>query len=116
MKRVVILIGSMVLFFVANVQAKSVNVAAKLPSNLKNEITREIAYPQFAEDAQLEGEVWMKVYVTEESTVKIVDLSATQPDLGDYVREEISGMKIKKNDAKVGQVYFLKVDFNLLSK
>ncbi len=114
MKRVVILIGAMVLFFVANVQAKGTKVATKLPSNLKHELAKEIDYPKDAKDAEIEGVVYLKLFVTEDLGVKIVEMNATHPDLGAYVREELADAKIKNNDAPIGQVYLLKIDFSIL--
>ena len=87
--------------------------AAKLPADFKQEIADHLTYPDFATENLIEGEVWMKVTVDEKSTVKIVELSATQPELGTYVKEELSDLTIKDKSFEVGSVYFMKVKFDL---
>lgn len=115
MKRIVFLISGILLVSVLTVSAKRLpSVAAKLPSNLKQEIMNEIDYPNFAQDNLIEGEVWMKVCVSEESKVQIVDISATNPDLGAYVKQEISNIYVANPGCDAGQVYYLKVAFELL--
>lgn len=91
-------------------------VAAKLPSGLKEAIAQKIDYPNFAEENMTEGEVWMKVTVSNDDKVKIVDLSATQPELGEYVKQELSEVYVKNSGVQPGQIYYLKVDFYLIEK
>lgn len=115
MKRVVFLISSLLIVSTLSLSAKKLpTVAAKLPSNLKQEIMDEIDYPDFAQDELIEGEVWMKVCVSEESKVQIIDLSATNQKLGSYVKSELSDLYVDNPGCDAGQVFYLKVDFNLL--
>ncbi len=89
-------------------------VAAKLPTEFKAEVASHIDYPDFAKDNLIEGEVWMKVTLDENKTVQIVDLSATNPELGEYVKEELTDLTIEDSSFPIGNVYFMKVKFDLL--
>lgn len=88
-------------------------VAASLPADFKTEVTKHIDYPSFAKENFVEGEVWMKVTVDEASKVKIVDLSATNPKLGEHVKSELANVTLEKTSMKAGDVYFMKVKFDL---
>lgn len=89
-------------------------VAAKLPADFKTEIAKHLDYPGWAQNTLVEGEVWMRVTLDDNSAVKIVDLSATNPELGDYVKEELSDLTVKSKNFKAGMVYFMKVKFDLI--
>lgn len=109
------------ILFVAGVSAVSAKKlpavkAAPVPSNLKTEITKHINYPEFAEENGIEGDVWMKVTVDLNNQVRVVDLSATNPDLGKYVKEELKDLFVENSGVENGQVYFLKLKFDLLTK
>ncbi len=115
MKKAVFMIIGIVAISLSTVSARSLPaVAAKLPSDLKEAITQEIDYPNFAEENMIEGEVWMRVTVTNDDKVKIVDLSATQPELGEYVEQELSDLYVGNSGVQSGQVYFLKLEFDLI--
>lgn len=116
MKRVVVLMVAITLGLTTAVSAKKLPaVAAKLPADFKQEITKHLDYPDFAKDDMLEGEVWMRITLDENSTVKIVDLSSTEPSLGKYVKNELSNLKIENTSFQAGNVYFMKVKFDLIS-
>ncbi len=117
MKKVVVLLVAIALGLTTAVSSKELpTVAAKLPANLKDVITKNLYYPQDAKLNLLEGDVWMKVCVTDESKVKVIDLSSTNPELGVYVKKELSSLYIDDSGCKAGQVYYLKVKFDLIMK
>ncbi len=117
MKKPLFMIIGIIAISLSTVSAKNLPaVAAKLPSDLKEAITQEIDYPDFADESMTEGEVWMKVTVTKDDKVKIVDLSATQPELGEYVEQELSDLYIPNSGVQSGQLYFLKLEFDLINK
>ena len=117
MKKLGIILAAFLIIGITNVQAKKLpTVAAKLPSHLKEVITDQLTYPDFAEDNYIEGEVWMKVCVTDASVIKIVDISSTNQKLGNYVKKELSSLYVEKPGCKAGQVFYLKVKFDLLEK
>jgi hypothetical protein len=116
MRKVIVVIAVLVLGVVTATQAKkSPAVQAELlPADFKQEITNHIDYPQFADENRIQGDVWMKVTLDENSQVRIVDLSATNQELGKYVRKELKDVKIENTSFKTGEVYFMKIKFELL--
>jgi len=115
MKKILLILVAFTFFCCANIYAKKLpTVAAKLPTELKEVITEQLQYPDFAEDNYIEGVVWMRICVTEASVVKIVDISASNQELGAYVKKELSSLYIEKPGCKKGQVFYLKVKFDLL--
>jgi hypothetical protein len=114
MKAISILSIVMVLFCTTMVNAKTLPApAAKLPVELKSEIMKHLTYPQEAKSQLIEGDVWLKVCVDEESHVKVVDLSSTNPDLGEYVKQELSSLYLENPGCTKGEVFYLKVRFDL---
>ena len=115
MKKLVLVLAGAMMIGVSTLSAKELPaIAEKLPVNLKKEIIDHINYPAFAKNNLIEGEVWIKVSVNENSEMKVVDLSATHPVLGEHVKNELASFSIDNSECKVGQVYFLKVKFDLL--
>lgn len=99
------------------VSAKKVpTVAAKLPTTLKNVIAKSLYYPNDARLDLLEGDVWMKVCVTGESKIKVVAISSTTPELGVYVKKELSSLYVDNPGCNADQVYYLKIKFDLIMK
>lgn len=117
MKKLVLLVAGIMIIAIAQVNAKKLPaVAAKLPVEFKQEIVKNLDYPSFAELNQIEGEVWMRVIVSDNSRLSVVDLSATNQELGNYVRTELTDMLVQNSSMIRGEVYYLKVKFDLLNK
>ncbi len=116
MKNLALLIVAVV-FGVATVSATNppVSNAALLPADFKTEVSKHIDYPNNATETGIEGEVWMKVTLDENSEVQIVDLSATNPELGEHVKNQLENVSIKNTSFVAGNVYFMKVKFDLLN-
>lgn len=116
MKKLVFLITGLLIASATTLSAKKLpTVAAKLPANFKQEIIKKIDYPDFARHNMIEGEVWMKVTVDENQQVKLVDVSSTNAELGEHVKKQLANAKVE--NAKLnGQVYYLKVKFDLIKK
>ena len=105
---------SVFVFAVTTVNAKGISgVATALPEDFKQEIVKFIDYPKTAQKAYVEGEVWMKVTLDKNSNVQIVDLSATAPELGDHVKNQLKDVKIENTSLFAGNVYLMKVKFDL---
>ncbi|MDA3892941.1 MAG: hypothetical protein PF517_14870 [Salinivirgaceae bacterium] len=116
MKKAIVLLVAVTLGLTTAVSAKKLPAAAaSLPADFKQEITKHIDYPNFAKENFVEGEVWMKVTLDENSTVKIVDLSSTNPELGEHVKKELSDLTLENTSMKVGSIYFMKVKFDLVN-
>lgn len=93
---------------------KTVKVATPVPLGLKQAVIDKLAYPKHAQRRNLEGQVYMRLCMCTDNTVKVIGLSATNQYLGDYVKKELSNMYVEKPGCKSGQVYLLKVNFDLL--
>lgn len=89
--------------------------AAKLPTDFKAEISKHINYPSFAQKDLIEGVVTMRLTLDDSSHVKIVELDATNLGLGNHVRNELAGLEIKNTSFEPGNIYYMKVRFNLIS-
>ncbi len=116
MKKLVLIVVVLVFGLTTMVGAKNLPaVAAKLPIILKEVITENLDYPKDAINEYLQGDVWMKICVTEESKIKVIDISSTNQALGVYVKKELSSLYVDNPGCKAGQIYYLKVKFDLLS-
>jgi len=114
---VVVLIVALILGLTTIASAKKLpTVAEKLPANLKELIAENLDYPNQAKADLMEGDVWMKICVSNQSTIKVVDISSTNPELGVYVKNELSSIYVENPGCKDGQVYFLKVRFDISNK
>lgn len=115
MKKAVVLLLAVTFGLSTALSAKKLPaMAAKLPADFKQEVSKHIDYPDFAKDNLIEGEVWMKITLDETSKVKIVDLSTTNPELGTHVQNELANLTIENTSFKAGNVYFMKVKFDLI--
>ena len=115
MKKLLLVLAGTMLVGMSVVNAKKLpTVAEKLPSDIKMEIINQLDYPAFAEDMKLEGDVWIKVGLTENSEVKIIDLSATNSKLGEYVRCKLTNLSVKGTGMSVTDTYYLKVKFDII--
>jgi len=94
---------------------ESIKVAAKVPKGLKNAIINELVYPKQAQVKNLEGQVYMRLTVDQNSMVKIVEMNSTTPMLGAYVKKQLTNIKVKNPGCQPGQVYMMKVNFDLLN-
>lgn len=95
---------------------QTIRVATKVPTGLKNAVTNELFYPKDAQDKNLEGQVYLRLCIDENSYVKIVSMNATTPYLGEYVKKQLASTYVKKPGCEPGQVYLMKVNFDLLSQ
>ncbi len=112
-----ILVAIVLVAGVVTVSAKNVpTVAEKLPSELKEVITDALDYPKHAQSSFTEGDVWLKICVSDDATLRVVDMSATNPELGEYVKTKLSTLSLPNTPCKKGKEYFLKVSFDLIKK
>lgn len=111
-KLVIVLVAIFGVVF--SVNAKDISgKATQLPVDFKQEIVKHINYPEAASKASVEGEVWMKVTLDENSKVDIIDLSATHPELGNHVKNELANKTINNTSFIKGNIYYMVVKFNL---
>lgn len=106
MKNVVVLVIAVVFGFGA-MAAENTN------SVLKQEIAKGIEYPKFAKDNLLEGTVWLQVSVNEESKIEVVYWSATNVELGQYVKKQLKDITVSNASIEKGKMHNMKFKFEL---
>lgn len=89
----------------------AVKVATKVPNGLKSAVLSKLS--KGANNCLSEGEVYMRICVDQDNYVKIVGMNATKPCLHKYVSKQLSSTYVKNPDCKPGQVYMMKVNFNI---
>lgn len=94
---------------------ETITVASKVPTGLKKAVTSQLLYPAFAQQRNLEGQVYMRLTVDNNNNVKIVSMNATTPYLGKYVKEQLAATYVKNPGCKPGQVYMMKINFDLIN-
>jgi hypothetical protein len=116
MKKLVLLMAGLMILAASSVNAKRLpTTAAKLPDAFRHKIQRSIDYPQQAFEKGLEGDVWLKVCVNEESRVKIIDLSATNPELGEHVKKELGSLYVDNPGCMAGETFYVKIRFTVIN-
>ncbi|MGE4289808.1 MAG: hypothetical protein AB7E36_14075 [Salinivirgaceae bacterium] len=114
MKKLVLLMAGLMILATSSVSAKRLpTAAAKLPEAFKHKIEKSIDYPKEAVENGLEGDVWLKVCVNEESRVKIIDLSATSPELGEHVKKELGSLYVNNPGCMAGETFYVKIRFTV---
>ncbi len=98
----------------ASTEFEMVKVAAKVPLEIKKAIVDQLVYPKHAIQKSLEGQVYLRLCVCSQDCIKLLGLSATNPYLGEYVKKELSNLKVDSPSCKPGQVFLLKIDFDLI--
>lgn len=91
-----------------------VKIAKKVPNNVKKAIYKELTYPEYAEQKNMEGQVYLRITVDEDNMLKVIGMNATSPYLGGYVKHKLKSTQIKNPGTKPGQVYIMKVDFEMI--
>lgn len=94
---------------------ETVKIASKVPAGLKNAVTKQLVYPTYAQSKNLEGQVYMRLTVDQNNNIKIVEMNATTPYLGKYVEKQLASAKVKNPGCKPGQVFMMKINFDLLN-
>lgn len=94
---------------------ETIKVASKVPSGLKNAVTKQLVYPKHAQYKNLEGQVYMRLTVDINNNVKIVELNATNAYLGKYVTKQLASTSVENPGCKPGQVYMMKINFDLVN-
>lgn len=116
MKKVALLLTLALAFGFTTISAKKLPaVATKLPTEFKQEVASHISYPDFAKNDMIEGVVTMEVTLDDNSKLRIVDLSSSNPALGKYVQKELSNLIVTDTNFQPGTIYIMRVRFDLLS-
>lgn len=115
MKKIALIVTGLLFVGSFMLNAKtSPTVANQLPLTIKEAINSKIDYPKSSKNDGIEGEVWLKFALSQESKLEIIELSATHPKLGNYVKSELKDFYINEGFKFQNSEYYLKVTFDLI--
>jgi hypothetical protein len=110
------LFATAILISSATLSAKNLPAtAAKVPVEFKQEIINRIDYPTYAQYNFIEGEVWLKLALNENSELRVIDISSTDQKLGKHVKKELSTLFVENAESSEFNVYYLKLKFDLVN-
>jgi|DewCreStandDraft_4_1066084.scaffolds.fasta_scaffold93816_1 hypothetical protein len=81
--------------------------------NINYLIKKEITYPQFAIENQIEGSVLIQYKVNEDGKIVIEKINYENVILGDYVKEKLSKINIDKSVVNDESSRLIRFDFKL---
>lgn len=91
----------------------TIKETAEVPKGIKNAVLNNLFYTEYAQDMQLEGEVYLYLTVDNDNRLEIVRLKASDRYLGKYVKEQLNSTIIKNPGCNPGDTYMMKVNFDL---
>ncbi len=94
---------------------QTVKIATEVPKGIKNAIQKKLFYTEFAQNKNIEGQVYLRLTVDENNMLHIIDMNATTPYLGKQVTKQLAYTKVKKPGCKAGQVYIMRINFDILN-
>lgn len=94
---------------------KSLAEKSAVSSSLKIQkiITESIKYPDFGYKKGLHGDVVIKFTVSPDGTIEFKKISSTSEELKDYVKSELTRIKIKDVIHPLNQQYQVTLKFDL---
>ena len=77
------------------------------PKSIYNEIEEAIEYPS----TDKEGIVALSVYVDQDGSLEVTGINASDPELSSHVINELEEVRLSNTDARIGQEFFYKIQF-----
>jgi hypothetical protein len=106
---------AIVLLAIVTLGLASVLSAKTVSEEIKTEVNKHMVYPTIAQEQMIEGEVWIKVAMDENKTVRIVEISSTNAALREIVKKQVAHISIENTGLKEGDVYIMKYKYDLLN-
>lgn len=113
MKKLLFLAILLSLLSVSVVKAQS-SVEPDPKKQVKDYVRKQMTYPDFGIDQNLQGTVYASFSVNEDGTLKVIEVQSLDGTLKQYVEKKLKEMKVKDPEKTVGQVMDMKFTFNLL--
>lgn len=85
-----------------------------LGGKINSVIRSEITYPEFALELGLEGVVYVQYKVQTSGIIKVINIAGNDPRLCNYVREEISKIKVDAEGIDPETIQAVKIVFRTL--
>ena len=89
------------------------NMAGPFPSASKECIMKQIPYPEFARERQLEGGVAVRFKFDDSGDVQVLEACSNSPELEQYVRNRLANLELKNCVADMNTDYYLRFMFRL---
>ena len=109
-----------VTFFIISVMSLSFAFAVpdepetKQKQDVKETIKTSIKYPKFAQDAVIEGVVYVRLSIQKDGTIKIMKIASIEEELKDYVKEELKKLKLNPKPEDIDKPVDMKFKFELM--
>ncbi len=87
---------------------------SKYQNEFKKEIRSLIKFPEFAKQSNLEGFVLVQFTYDKTGKINILEINSNQPDLKNYVSEQLESLKMCEHAQKSDKKYSMRFDFKLL--
>ena len=84
------------------------------PSASKDCIMKQVPYPEFAREKQIEGGVAVQFRFDENGVVHIIDACSNSLELEQYVRTKLSSLQLKNCVVDINKDYYLRFMFRIL--
>ncbi len=106
----------LVLMTIATIFMVSLTFAGNSPDKVSTNkivkvIQRELQYPAFAKDKQIEDYVFVNLVVDKKGKIKVNDIYSRNIELTVYVKQELENMVVK--DFKSDKTFDMKIVFKL---
>ena len=88
-------------------------ISTPFPASARECISKQVPYPSFAEEQQLEGGVALSFEFDRDGGVHIKQTNASHPELEAYVVNRVQAMSLHNCRAEIGKEYFLRFMFRM---
>ena len=76
-------------------------------------ISKQVTYPEFAIDLGIEGTVYASFLVNEDGTLKVIEVSSANDRLKEYVEKKLKEIKVTAGQ-EANEIYNMKFSFELM--
>lgn len=85
--------------------------AGKDELEFKQNLISQIKYPKFAEEKELEADVFISLTVNEKGEIVVNQMNSLYPEFMEYIKEELKMIKVSNNNEVIGKTYYFKFSF-----
>lgn len=88
-------------------------ITQPFPASARECISKQVPYPSFAEELQMEGGVALSFEFDRDGRILIKDTYSSHPELEAYVVDRMQSMSLHNCRAEIGKEYFLRFMFRM---